>query len=328
VGKRSTLVYKEKMKVLITGAGGYIGSQLIDRFSKLEFEVTGVTTNPSLRKKFTGDFGIREIDWYQNESLLELCSNQDVVIHAAGMNYSECQQNPLKAREFNGDKTSQLVAAAVERKVKSFFYISTIHVYADPLVGRFSEKSQATSSQAYATSHFVGESAVLERIEKGQITGKVIRVGNSFGLPVLPAEESSWNSFVNQSCKNLVKNGEIEIRDNPHIQRDFVPMSYLLSQMCEIVNEKRGLDQDIINLVTGKSRSLFEMSQIIQKLFQELGNISNSSRIVFEPNNARAEELKVWNSVPEVLGTTQLSETENEITRMLQYLIQEGTESG
>lgn len=316
------------MKVLITGAGGYMGSQLIDEFSKLEFEVTGATTNQSLCKNFTGDFDIREIDWSQNESLVELCSNQDVVIHAAGMNHSECQQNPEKAREFNGEKTSQLVAAAVEKKVKSFFYISTIHVYADPLVGRFNEKSQTKSGQAYATSHVKGESAVLDRIEKEQISGKIIRVGNSFGLPALPAKESSWNSFVNQSCKNLVKNGEIVIRNNPHTQRDFVPISYFLNQMCEIVNGERGINQDIINLVTGESRSLIEMSQIIQKLFLEFGNVSNSSRIVFETTNAKAEKLQVWNSNPEVLGATQLSEVENEINRMLQYLVQEATDVG
>lgn len=313
------------MKVLITGAGGYMGSQLIDKFSKLEFDVTGATSDTSLSKKFTGDFDIREIDWSQNESLMELCSNQDVVIHAAGINHSECRQNPVKAREFNGEKTSQLVAAAVEKKVKSFFYISTIHVYADPLVGQFNEQSQSQSSQAYATSHVMGEAAVLDKIEKAQILGKVIRVGNSFGLPALPAKESSWSSFVNQSCRNLVKNGEIVIKNNPYIQRDFVPMSYFLNQMCEIVNGKRGIGQDIINLVTGESRSLITISQIIQKQFQEFGEMSNSSRIIFDATHEKIKELKISNSKPKVLGPIQLSEVENEINRMLQYLVQEAT---
>ena len=95
--------------------------------------------------------------------------NVDVVIHTAGMNAQECASDPEQALAFNGTVTADLVSSAVKQGVQKFIYLSTAHVYKEPLVGTISESSQTTNTHPYATSHLAGEIPVLEQILKALV---------------------------------------------------------------------------------------------------------------------------------------------------------------
>jgi UDP-glucose 4-epimerase len=309
------------MKVLVTGAGGFLGAHIIKSLSESNHEVIGATTNSNLKSFFVGDFELKEINWESKESLLELCTKQDVVIHAAGMNSRNCELKPEQAFKFNGDATAQLVKAAVERKVKNFIYLSTVHVYADPLQGCFDEKSLPRALNSYATSHLIGEQAVLERIAEGQLQGTILRVGNTFGKPARAGAGQIWSSFVNQCCKSLVETNAIILKNNPRIQRDFVPVSYFLQILKLIVNQEVQPNQNIVNVVSGMSLSLLETLNLVLSEYKSVANTRSNPKVFFSQPESEVGELEISNSNSQILNTLTLPEIKLEIRDIFSYLM-------
>ena len=73
--------------------------------------------------------------WDDKDALTEACRNVDTVIHAAGMNAQDCTKDPVAALEFNGVATARLVEATCKAGVNQLIYLSTAHVYSNPLQG-------------------------------------------------------------------------------------------------------------------------------------------------------------------------------------------------
>ena len=309
------------MKVLVTGAGGFLGSQIIGSLSQSNHQVTGVTSRINLAKEFQGNFRISKVDWDNPDSLLEICDSQDVVIHAAGMNYDECARDPARADEFNGGATARLVDAAIKKHISNFIYLSTIHVYADPLTGKFDESSPVTAKHAYATSHLLGEKAVLEKTENHQIIGKILRVGNTFGTPIFDREGFLWENLIHQSCKSLVEMNKIEINSNPNIQRDFVPIKYFLTELESVLNDKMDSPQRIINLISGTSLSISEIVKVVTKVFEVYSAYIDQPLLLFNESSKDVEQLVVKNSELAILSPFSTELLEDEISSIFQYLI-------
>lgn len=308
------------MKVLVTGAGGFLGSRIIAALSSSNHEVTGATTKIDLGNSFKGEFELRTIDWDSTDSLNEICVDQNVVIHAAGMNFQECAADPNRASDFNGRKTASLIEAAVRNGVESFVYLSTVHVYADPLEGSFLENSIVTSENAYAKSHLLGEKALLEKINSCEISGKVLRVGNAFGAPILFGTGAPWNNLVNQCCKSLVERNEVEINNNPNTERDYIPIRYLLSEIEQILQSRMGAPAQVVNLVSGSSFSISQVLQLILKVFRNYSIYDAEPTLLFNQPNAAAKHLSIQNSDPTILSPFHNDYLIDEMHSIFQYL--------
>ena len=88
------------MKVLISGATGYLGGRIANYLAK-----EGINVVRGGRKKTKivtdgSDSNIINLGWYNFEKLVENCSGFDVVIHSAGMNAKDCMANPEGAMRF------------------------------------------------------------------------------------------------------------------------------------------------------------------------------------------------------------------------------------
>jgi UDP-glucose 4-epimerase len=308
------------MKVLVTGAGGFLGSRIVKALSSSDYTVTGATTKVGLGKNLQGEFELRRIDWDDTISLNEICVGQDAVIHTAGMNFVECAADPNRANNFNGKKTTELIEAASKNGVQSFIYLSTVHVYADPLVGNFFENSATTAKHAYATSHLLGEKGVLDKIEDNQISGKILRVGNTFGAPILHGRGSPWNNLINECCKSLVETNKIEIKNNPNVERDYIPIGYLLMELELILQKKMNSRAHIINLVSRNSRSIHEVVQIILRIFRDYSDFNVKPNVSFNQPNAIIEHLCIKNSDSTILSPFLNTYLFDEINSIFRYL--------
>lgn len=163
------------MKILITGAKGFIGKNL------------------SLFLKEQGKYIVTEVDRDTSENdLNDALANTDFVFHLAGVNRPK---NDSEFREGNADLTSHIVATlnANGRKV--------------PLM--ISSSTQAVSDNAYGASKAEAEK-IIEVY--GQETGSpyyIYRFPNVFGKWCRP----NYNSFVATFCHNILNNIEINIHD-------------------------------------------------------------------------------------------------------------------
>lgn len=119
------------MKILITGASGFIGSFIVEEALKRGFE-TWAAVRKSSSKAFLQDERIHfiELNLSSKEQLVEQLKGQqfDYVVHAAGV--TKCL-NKADFRRINTEGTKNLVNALLEvgMPLKRFVFISSLSIF-------------------------------------------------------------------------------------------------------------------------------------------------------------------------------------------------------
>ena len=159
------------MKILMTGATGFVGSVLSERVSSLYDTIALVRTHNNLLSA-----NIQQLV-ANNIFEADLPSNIDVIIHLAGRAHilNEQTTDPLtEFRKVNVEGTLQLARQALDKKVKRFIFMSSIGVNgAVTLQQPFTEDTLPQPHADYALSKLEAEEA-LKKLFAGSDTELVI----------------------------------------------------------------------------------------------------------------------------------------------------------
>lgn len=166
-----------RLKVLVTGATGFVGRALIGRLQQSPgFEVYAVVrrSTTQLRK----DVQACEVgDFNERTDFHEVLAGTDIVVHAAARAHvlHDNVSNPLaEYRRINVDVTRNLARQAIESNVKRFVYVSSVGVNGSESVGApFTEASPPSPTADYAVSKYEAEQ-VLQSEFQGKSTELVI----------------------------------------------------------------------------------------------------------------------------------------------------------
>jgi dTDP-4-dehydrorhamnose reductase len=176
------------MRVLITGAGGQLGHDLVAAFDDPRYEVLG-TTHASM-------------DLADRDSVLAtVCDFEpDVVIHGAAWTAVDaCESDPDKAFAVNGFGTRNVVEGA-RRVGAHVVYVSTDYVFDGTKDGPYREWDPTMPASVYGASKLAGE----REIDPGSAivrTGWVCGVhGNNFVKTMLRLanERDTWGVVDDQ----------------------------------------------------------------------------------------------------------------------------------
>jgi UDP-glucose 4-epimerase len=112
------------MKILITGANGFIGSHLCQELSNrgIIFRATARSSNTNNYADFVS------CDLETTESLNQLIDGCDIVVHLAGRAHVTRDDSQEKYQVANEFVTQRLANAAVQNGIARFVYISSIKV--------------------------------------------------------------------------------------------------------------------------------------------------------------------------------------------------------
>ena len=117
-----------KQRILIIGAGGYIGSNAAQYFIKEGFAVTGTVRNRIAPELTVCGAEIRHADLYDFASLEALFDEAyDYVIHIAALASDTGKEEKFRIANFEAVK--HLAFLAMKHHVKRFIYLSTADVY-------------------------------------------------------------------------------------------------------------------------------------------------------------------------------------------------------
>ena len=163
------------MKVLVTGANGFIGRTVVERLLRDD----GYAVRAALRRhhgvlpahveRTPGDLD-PDRDW--TDSLRGI----DIVIHLAGRVHiaRETSENALdEYRRVNVAGTVNLARSAAAAAVRRFVYVSSLKVNGES--GRFTERSQPAPVGPYAQSKHEAEAALREIAREHRLDVVVIR---------------------------------------------------------------------------------------------------------------------------------------------------------
>ena len=152
------------MKILITGANGFLGYYLVERLLAKNFSVTA-TGKGGCRLPFTHDINFQwlSMDFTDPFSIHDVFENikPDVVIHAGAMSKpDECETNQMLAYLVNVEGTVQLLINSAD--IKSFFvFVSTDFVF-DGERGMYNENDIPNPVNYYGRTKLEAEEAVKE----------------------------------------------------------------------------------------------------------------------------------------------------------------------
>ena len=252
------------MRIFIAGGLGFVGGRLAEYLSINGHSVILGSRNISEAPAWLPNAEFKTMDWESESSLMQCCQNVDVVIHAAGMNANDCSEDPVSAFSFNGKSTGRLVNAALNSGVCKFIYFSTAHVYSNPLEGLISEETVPKNNHPYATSHLAGENEVLDLKESKKMWCIVLRLSNAFGIPKDP-NMNCWMLLINDLCRQAVQKNQLVLRTNSMQVRDFISLTQVCHVVANLINKDRKNNLNVFNLGSGNSKSLNEITKLVQQ---------------------------------------------------------------
>ena len=117
------------MKVLVTGASGFIGSALVDHLASKGHTVTCLIRDDKKRTKFNHNTEFIVADITDRDKLLQSMSNIDVdaLFHLAAINPLEKDKKVQKRVNIDGMKN--VIDACMKSNVKLFIYAQGTGVY-------------------------------------------------------------------------------------------------------------------------------------------------------------------------------------------------------
>lgn len=158
------------MKIVVTGAKGFVGSALMDVLRKRGHRVIGV----SHRISHTESNVVCVNNFQDGDSWAPVLDGADVVVHLAARAHimDDRQQDPLEAfRAVNVLGTRVLAEASVQHSVGRFVYISSIKVNGERTQARaFTEDDEPQPEDPYAISKWEAEQALLQISESSDMS--------------------------------------------------------------------------------------------------------------------------------------------------------------
>jgi UDP-glucose 4-epimerase len=170
------------MKILITGANGFIGAHLCQELSsrKIDFRATARNSNENNYADFVS------CDLETTESLNQLMDGCDIVVHLAGRAHVTSDDSQEKYRIANEFVTHQLANAAAQNGIARFVYISSIKVNGESSSPGLPIRSSDTPSPLdnYGRSKLAAEKVLQEICRVNNMEYVIIRPTLVYGKGV------------------------------------------------------------------------------------------------------------------------------------------------
>ncbi|WP_285018990.1 NAD-dependent epimerase/dehydratase family protein [Novosphingobium sp. fls2-241-R2A-195] len=192
------------MKVLVTGAGGFVGRQLVGRLLKAGHEVVGIDSHaggiPEGARAVGGDFGDAAV---RAEALGDGC---DALVHLATVPGGAAEADPAASRRINIDAMYDLLeeAAALSPGLR-VVYASSIAVFGDPLPDHVDDLTPLSPRMIYGGHKAMMEHAVTMFSNRGLIDGVTVRLP---GILARPKGPSGMKSAFMSDLFHVLRAGE------------------------------------------------------------------------------------------------------------------------
>lgn len=324
-------------KILITGAGGYIGSVSTHLFLEKGYEVVAVDNfsrgYEAPLKLLQNKYGSERIRYYQkdtNTNIEEVFQKEKgilaVIHYAAYCLVDESMKNPGMYFYNNVNGTRNLLDTMLKYEVNKIIFSSTCAVYGEAKYVPVDEKHPTSPMNPYGESKLMTEKIINWYKELKKLNYVVLRYFNVCG-----ASDDSLIGDSKRPSQLLMQNAvrgalgiepflltcpEVETTDGTPI-RDYVNVVDLnLAHLNAFEYLNNGGQSEIINLGTGTGNSVLE---IIRKVEEYTGKKIQIKKAEYARSGEYAKVYANINKAQKILGWKPLRSISDSVKTLVEW---------
>ncbi len=292
------------MKVFITGAAGFIGSNLVNHHLSLNDEVygldnfiTGMRENISIALKNPHFRFIRtDLIDYSFPDIPQM----DIVYHLASpASPIQYKKHPIQTLRVNSEGTHNTLEFVRKSKSKVFVLASTSEVYGDPEIHPQPETYRGNVNSVgprscYDEGKRYAEALSYSYIRKFDLDIRIARIFNTYGPNMEQNDGRVISNFIMQS---LIEK-PLTVYGIGKQTRSFCYVSDMVLGLYKL-GTVQNLKSEIINIGNPDERSIMDLAEFIQQKTKtrsiiKLCTIDGDDPKQRQPNIAKAKKLLDW----------------------------------
>lgn len=266
---------------LVTGAAGFIGSNLVESLLKLGQKVTGLDNlstghlhNLTQIEQLVGadtwrNFRFIKGDIENAQDCADACQGVDYVLHEAALgSVSRSIEDPIRTNASNITGFLNMLVAARDAKVKRFVYAASSSTYGDHPALPKVESQIGKPLSPYAVTKYVNElyADVFARTYGMETIG--LRYFNVFGPRQDPS--GAYAAVIPHWIAALMKNEAVMINGDGETSRDFCFIENVIqANLLAALAEGPDATNQVYNVALGDRTTLNELYQTMRGVLSE-----------------------------------------------------------
>ena len=280
------------MKILVTGAEGFIGSHLVEGLIKKRYKVKALVLYNSfnslgwidtLPDKTRKTIEIALGDIRDKEFIDKYLKDVDVVINLAALiSIPYSYQASRSYIDTNVNGLLNILTASLSSKVKQVIQISTSEVYGTPKKVPIKEDFPLNAQSPYAASKIAADQLALSFHKSFGLPVSIIRPFNTYG------PRQSTRAIIPTIITQALQNKKIEI-GSLFPKRDLLFVEDTVNGIIAAIGNKRSLGK-VINLGSGFEISIKDLANKICKILGIKKKLKHS-KLRVRPKKSEVQRL-------------------------------------
>lgn len=309
----------EKLKILVTGGAGFIGSHLINELLKKGHSVVVLDNLSSgkkqnLEKAFSNeDFTFILGDIRDDAALKDALKGVNAVAHLAALiDVTSSVTDPVTTNDVNVAGTLKVLQSAVKGNVSQFVFASSTAVYGEAKVLPITEETPLNPISPYAASKVAGEAYCKSFQSCYGLNTVILRFFNVYGPR---SENSPYSGVITKFLRQALKNEALNIYGDGEQTRDFIHVNDIVAALI-LALENPKVGGETFNVCTGVQTSINELANTINLITERNLNPKYSPartgeiRFSYGDPSKAEDKLEFKSKVSLKEGITQLLDTE------------------
>lgn len=277
----------EDKNILITGAAGFIGSNLTDRLLELGANVVGLDnlfngrlSNLEKAREYN-NFQFHKGDIRDYDLLLDLFKDIDIVFHeAAFTSVPQSVKMPANCNDVNVNGVINVLNAARRMGVDKIVFASSSSVYGDSSALPKIEDMRRLPISPYGVAKMACEAYMQTYYEVYGLNTVSLRYFNVYGPR---QKDSTYSGVIAIWLGNIVRNEDLVIFGDGNQTRDFTYVKDVVD--ANLLAADKDVAGNVFNIGAGDPITLNELGDLMLKL-------SNKTNLNIEYSEPRPGDIK------------------------------------
>jgi UDP-glucose 4-epimerase len=284
------------MKFLVFGAGGFLGSRLVEGLEGSGHEVTAVH-----RSGHQNNVDIRRLEDFEKLSSIPV---PDIIVNCASVLPGQPLTDPSYLRslfEVNVSGAANIMQFARARGIRRVINCSTLAVTGKPWPVPLTEKTWLPPSgphAGYASSKLSQELVMNELAGQSGISLLHLRLSALYGPGM------KWAGILPTLIDRAIKNDRIQLTNGGRVSFDFLWVDDLVKAIMAIA-EKTEWSHGVVNAASGEETGLRSLAEMVVRASGSASEIENKEGD--EAESRAVVDVTLWKELTDNLRMTPLA---------------------